>query len=174
MDIKKILTGPLEENCYVLIKNGNCLVIDPGDDYSKIKEVIGDNNVLAVLLTHSHFDHIGALRNFLTKKSVKIFKKSNTQEKEYEIGEFTFQCIYTPGHSSDSISFYFKEENAMFVGDFIFKGSIGRCDLPTGSMEEMKKSLERIKEYKDDILIYNGHGEDTTLGAEKANNPYFD
>ena len=62
----------------------------------------------------------------------------------------------------------------MFVGDFIFKGSIGRCDLPTGSMEEMKKSLERIKEYKDDILIYNGHGEDTTLGAEKANNPYFD
>lgn len=173
MDIKKILTGPLEENCYVLIKNGNCLVIDPGDDYPKIKEVIGDNKVLAVLLTHSHFDHIGALRNFLTKKSVKIFKKSNTQEKEYQIGDFTFHCIYTPGHSSDSISFYFKEENVMFVGDFIFKGSIGRCDLPTGSMEEMKKSLERIKEYNDDILIYNGHGEDTTLGEEKANNPYF-
>lgn len=173
MDIKKIETGPLEENCYVLIKNGNCLVIDPGDDYPKIKEVIGDNKVLAVLLTHSHFDHIGALRNFLTKKSVKIFKKSNTQEKDYEIGDFSFQCIYTPGHSSDSISFYFPKENAMFVGDFIFKGSIGRCDLPTGSMEQMENSLQMIKEYSDEILIYNGHGDDTTLGEEKVNNPYF-
>ncbi len=174
MKVKIVVTGTLEENCYILIKNGKCLVIDPGDDYLNIKEAIGDNKVLAVLITHSHFDHIGALRNFLTKKSVKIFKKSNTLEKEYNIGDFTFNCIYTPGHSSDSITFYFKEINSMFVGDFIFKESIGRCDLPTGDINAMKKSIEMIKNYDDDIIIYNGHGEKTTLGYEKENNPYFE
>ena len=76
MEIDKIVTGLLDENCYVLKKNNTCLVVDPGDDYHKIKDVVGDAKVLGVLLTHSHFDHIGALRNFLTKRSVKIFKKS--------------------------------------------------------------------------------------------------
>ncbi len=80
MKVEKIVTGTLDENCYVLIKNNTCLVVDPGDDYDKIKEVIGEDKVLAVLITHSHFDHVGALRNFLKKKSIKIFKKSNTQD----------------------------------------------------------------------------------------------
>ena len=75
MEIKKIVTGALDENCYVLIENKEALVIDPGDDYLNIKEAIGDNKILGVLITHSHFDHIGALRNFLTKKSIKIFKR---------------------------------------------------------------------------------------------------
>ena len=95
MKIEKVITGTLEENCYVLIKNNTCLVVDPGDDYHKIKEVIGDNKVLGVLITHSHFDHVGALRHFLTKRSVKIFKKSNTLEKEYAIGDFKFEGIHT-------------------------------------------------------------------------------
>ena len=173
MKIETVVTGTLEENCYVLIKDGNCLVVDPGDDYQNIKERIGDNKVLGVLITHSHFDHIGALRNFLTKRSVKIFKKSNTLEHDYEIGPFKFKCIYTPGHSSDSISFYFDDVKTMFVGDFIFKGSIGRCDLPTGSVSLMNESLEKIKEYSDDILVYPGHGDTTTLKEEKVSNPYF-
>ena len=69
MDIKTVVTGYLDENCYILIKNNTCLVVDPGDDYQKIKEEVGDNKVLGVLITHSHFDHIGALRNFLTKRN---------------------------------------------------------------------------------------------------------
>lgn len=173
MKVETVITGTLEENCYVLIKNNTCLVIDPGDDYQKIKEVIVDNKVLGVLITHSHFDHVGALRHFLSKRGVKIFKKSNTLEQEYTIGDFKFQCIYTPGHSSDSITFYFEEIQAMFVGDFIFKESIGRCDLPTGSIKEMEQSIKNIKTYSDDIKIYNGHGDTTTLGEEKKNNPYF-
>lgn len=173
MEVKTVITGTLEENCYILIKKGECLVIDPGSDYQVIKKVIGDNKVLGVLITHSHFDHVGALRNFLSKKGIKIFKKSNILEKEYNIGNFTFNCIYTPGHSSDSITFYFKEIKAMFVGDFIFKNNIGRCDLPTGSIIEMKKSIEKIKKYDDDIIIYNGHGACTILLDEKKNNPYF-
>ena len=75
MEIKKVVTGALDENCYIIIKDGECLIVDPGADFSKIKAEICDNKVLGVLITHSHFDHIGALRNFLTKRSIKIFKR---------------------------------------------------------------------------------------------------
>ena len=103
MEVKRVVTGYLDENCYILIQDGNCLVVDPGDDYSKIKEEIGDNKVLGVLITHSHFDHIGALRNFLTKRSIKIFKRSNLEETTvYQIGDFRFKALYTPGHSAAS------------------------------------------------------------------------
>lgn len=173
MEIKKIVTGALDENCYVLKQNNTCLVIDPGDDYPKIKEEIGDCKVLAVLITHSHFDHIGALRNFLSKRNMKIFKRSSLEEKEYTVGDFSFECIYTPGHSKDSITFYFKDISTMFVGDFIFRESIGRCDLPGGDINEMRDSLSKIVSYPDDTIIYSGHGDDTTLGFEKNNNPYF-
>ncbi len=173
MEIKTIITGVLDENCYVLINDKECLVIDPGDDYPKIKEVVGDNKVLGVLITHSHFDHIGALRNFLTKRSIKIFKKSSLTENKYNIGNFNFECLYTPGHSKDSVSFYFKDEKAMFVGDFIFKESVGRSDLPGGDINELKESLEKIKKYDDDITLYPGHGEKTTLKYEKENNEFL-
>jgi len=173
MEIKRVVTGYLDENCYILIKDNNCLIVDPGDEYNKIRDAIGDNKVLGVLITHSHFDHIGALRNFLTKRSIKIFKKSNLEEKEYQIGDFKFNCIYTPGHSKDSVTFYFEEDNCMFIGDFIFKESIGRCDLPGGSEAEMKESIEKIKNYSDEINLYVGHGDNTTLGYEKENNPFL-
>lgn len=173
MEVNCIVTGYLDENCYVLKENENCLVVDPGDDYNKIKEVIGKSKVLGVLITHSHYDHIGALRNFLTKRSIKIFKRSNLEEKEYSIGDFHFNCIYTPGHSKDSVTFYFKKEKFMLVGDFIFKENIGRCDLPGGSENEMKESIQKILQYDDDIILYPGHNEVTTLGDEKKNNPYL-
>ncbi len=173
MEIKKIVTGFLDENCYVLIKNNTCLVVDPGDDFPDIKKEIGDNKILGVLITHSHFDYIGALRNFLTKKSIKIFKKSNLEEKEYKIGDFTFECIHTPGHSKDSVTFYFKEDESMFVGDFIFKESIGRTDLPGGSNEEMQQSINKILEYDDKIKLFPGHNEETTLKYEKSHNPFL-
>lgn len=173
MEIKAIITGVLDENCYVLINNKECLVVDPGDDYLKIKEAVGDNKVLGVLITHSHFDHIGALRNFLTKRSIKIFKKSNLMENKYTIGKFNFECLYTPGHSKDSVSFYFREEKVMFVGDFIFKESVGRYDLPGGDLNDLKKSIEKLKNYEDDTILYPGHGEKTTLKYEKENNEFL-
>ncbi len=173
MEIKRVITGALDENCYVLIENKTCLIIDPGDDYQKIKEAIGENKVLGVLITHSHFDHIGALRNFLTKRSIKIFKRSNLEEKEYTIGDFKFECLYTPGHSKDSVTFYFKEENVMFVGDFVFKNSIGRTDLPGGNNKEMIESITKLLKYTEDIKLYPGHREITTLESEKQNNPYL-
>ena len=105
MEIETVVTGALDENCYILKKNNTCLVIDPGSDYPEIKEKIGDNKILGVLITHAHFDHVGALRNFLTKRSIKIFKKSNCNEEKYTIGDFSFEVIYTPGHANDQIAF---------------------------------------------------------------------
>ena len=175
MEIKKIVTGALEENCYVLSKDGTCLIVDPGSDSKNIKELVGTDKIIGVLVTHAHFDHIGALRDFLNaNRRLKIFKKSNlTDLKEVSVGTFSFVPIMTPGHSSDSVTFYFKEDNAMFVGDFIFRDTVGRCDLPTGSSEEMDKSIKKIKEYDDSINLYPGHGDETTLGREKQYNLYF-
>lgn len=170
MIIEKVIVGSLEENCYVLIKDNSALIIDPGDEISKIKKVIKNLSVVGVLITHHHFDHIGALSFF--DKNI-IYDYSNLEEKEYNIGPFKFTVIYTPGHSEDSISYYFKEENILFCGDFIFYNSIGRCDLPTGDFNTMLKSIEKIKKYPKDMLIYPGHSRSTTLGYEIENNKYL-
>lgn len=174
MKVKTVVTGYLDENCYILSDNGNCLIVDPGDEYNKIKEAIGDDNVLGVLITHSHFDHIGALRNFLTKRSIKIFKRSNLEEnKEYKVENFKFKCIYTPGHSKDSVTFYFEDDKTMFVGDFIFKESMGRTDFPGGSDTDMQESINKILNYPTDTILYPGHYDNTTLEYEKKNNPFL-
>ena len=172
MKIKRIITGSLEENCYVLIKDNDCLVIDPGDDFYKIKEEIKDLNLVGILITHYHFDHVGALDELLEYKNVKIYDY-NLEENEYEFNNFKFNVIKTPGHTSDSITFYFKENNIMFTGDFLFKGNIGRTDLPTGDIEVMEKSIEKIKKYDKDITLYPGHGAKTTLDYEINNNYFF-
>ncbi len=172
MEIKTVVVGRLRANCYILVKEGQVLVIDPGDETIKIKDAIGDNKLLSVLVTHSHFDHVGALRDF-TKKNTLVNKKSNLEEKEYSIGPFNFEVIYTPGHSADSITFYFKEEKVMFTGDFLFKEEIGRCDLPTGNINEMYNSLDKIVKYDKDITIYPGHDDVTSLNHEIMHNDYI-
>ncbi len=171
MKIEKVETGYLEENCYVVSINNDCLIIDPGDDFDKIKELVGDKKVLAVLITHYHFDHVGALEDIKKCYNVNVIDyKSN---KYQNIGPFSFEIILTPGHKEDAVTYYFKEEKIMFVGDFIFKGTIGRCDLEGGCFDDMKKSLDKIKNYDENIRLYPGHGEDTTLKEELENNPYL-
>lgn len=173
MNVKTIKTGYLEENCYILIKDNKCLVIDPGDDFEIIDKELSKYEVEAVLITHHHFDHVGALSNIIEKYNTKVYDRTNTKEKEYTIFPFVFKVIFNPGHSSDSISFYFEKENMMFVGDFIFKDGIGRWDLETGSFTDMKNSINKIKKYKKDIILLPGHGEKTSLDYEKENNFYF-
>lgn len=173
MEIEKIVVGDLEENCYIVSKDNCCLVIDPGDEFDRIKEKIGDRKVVGVLLTHHHFDHVGALKEVLDFYQTKLYDFNILQEQEYTIGPFSFEVIYNPGHSLDSISFYFKEKNVMFVGDFVFLDSIGRCDLEGGSFKEMKKSIDKLKIYENDIVLYPGHGLKTTLEYEKRNNSFF-
>ena len=87
--------------------------------------------------------------------------------------KFKFEVIYTPGHKEDAITIYFKENKCMFCGDFIFRDSIGRCDLHGGDIKEMLESIKKIKKYDKDTVIYPGHGDKTTLEYEINNNMYF-
>lgn len=169
MKVETIVVGPLEENCYLLKKEGKVLVVDPGDEIEKIKKQIGNLQIEAILITHHHFDHIGALPYF---SSAKVYDFFNVEEKTYQIGPFQFDVLYTKGHSEDSISFLFPKEKKMFVGDFFFFHTIGRTDLPTGNNKEMQKSIERIKQYSN-YQVYPGHGPSTTLEEEKKYNCFF-
>lgn len=153
MQIKNIKVGPLETNCYILNNGNGCIVIDPGDDYNNIIREIGTNTLKFILVTHYHDDHIGALEKLSKNYNAPIYDYNNLEEKKYNIDGYNFEVIYTPGHKSDSISIYFYEYNFMFTGDFLFKGTIGRTDLETGSMEDMEHSLIKISKYRDTIKI---------------------
>lgn len=163
MKIDRLIVGPLKTNCYILSIKNKCMIIDPGDEYNKIKKVIGNKKIVGIIVTHYHFDHIGAL-NYFDKNL--ILDINNLEEKEYYIEDFNFQIIYTPGHKEDLITIYFKKENLMFTGDFIFKGAIGRTDLEGGNPLKMKDSLNKMKKYNKNIVVYPGHGDITKLGNE--------
>lgn len=171
MKIRRVIVGELETNCYILEEDGQALIIDPGSDLERIREEIGELKPIKVLLTHKHFDHIGAFYDIIDMYKIESFNER--KEKEYRVGPFTFEVILTKGHTKDSVSYYFKEYNSMFVGDFVFKGTIGRTDFEGGSMLEMRESIEKLKSYPKDTILYPGHGESTTIGEEIKNNPYF-
>lgn len=160
MEIKTIVVGPLETNCYILKKDDKCIIIDPGDDFFKIKKAVGNKQVVGCLVTHFHQDHISALEEVISFYNIEINKIKDSQ--------FKFEIIETPGHTFDSRTFYFQEEKIMFCGDFIFKNGIGRTDLG-GNIHDMSNSLQDMQKYDDDIILYPGHGEPTTLGQEKKN-----
>lgn len=173
MKIDIVKVGYLECNCYILDIDNKVLVIDPGDDYDKIVEKINGREIVGIIVTHYHFDHIGALSKFISEYDVSVYDINNMNDGLFDIGDFVFEVIYTPGHKDDAITIYFKDLKCMFCGDFVFKGSIGRCDLPGGNIKEMLKSIKKIKKYDRDIVIYPGHGDRTTLFYEIENNLYF-
>lgn len=160
MKINKLVVGELQENCYILTNEKNeALVIDPGDESEKILAFLRPYHVVGVLVTHHHFDHVGALNALL--------KYYDLKENEVN-GNFSFRKIKTPGHTMDSYSYYFEKDNVVFVGDFIFAGTIGRTDLG-GNNTEMKKSLESfITIFPLDVTIYPGHGKSTILKKEMS------
>lgn len=162
MNIKRIVVGDLAENCYIIEKDNSCLIVDPGAEFNKIKDNI-DKEVKGVLITHSHFDHIGALQEVIDTYHVKVNDK---------FAGFDYEIIETNGHTNDSKSFYFKDENIMFTGDFLFQDSIGRLDLG-GNKMDMLNSLNIIKKYPQETNIYPGHGDKTTLKDELNNIEHF-
>ena len=167
MKIDTLVLGYLDTNCYIISKNNKCIIIDPADEYKKIITAVKDMEVQGILVTHYHPDHIGAIQDLAKDYQVYDLKEGN-----HKIGPFEFKVIDTKGHTSDSKTYYFEKDKVMFTGDFLFNGTIGRTDLPTGNMNEMKKSIELIKTYPD-VKIYPGHGESTTLNEEKKSNIYF-
>lgn len=173
MNVIVVPVGYLQCNCYLLEKENNILIIDPGDELEKILEKIGNKEVVGIMLTHRHFDHVGCVDDLVSKYKVPVYDYSNLKEGKHKLRVFSFEVIYTFGHTMDSISYYFEENKFMFTGDFLFYDTIGRCDFEESNYQEMLKSIEKIKEYPNDIIVYPGHGILTDLGREKKYNPYF-
>lgn len=174
MKVQKIVCGYLEENCYVITNdNKDALIVDPGDEASKIMKYIKSNELVvrAILITHYHFDHIGALEELKEETGAKVIDYESKENPR--VHGFNFEIIKTPGHTDDSVSFYFREENILFAGDFIFKESIGRYDFENSSFTDMQKSIAWIREQDKELKIYPGHGESTTLKYELKNNEFL-
>lgn len=165
MTIQKIEVGMLQTNCYILTINKQSIIIDPGAEPEKIINNI-NNEVVGILITHHHFDHIGALNEIKDKYNCPVYDKNNLKEGLNKIGPFEFTLISTPGHKSDLVSYLFNDN--LFCGDFIFESSIGRWDLDTGSFKQMQESIQEILKYNN-LIIYPGHGNSTTLNKERNN-----
>ncbi|MGI5976397.1 MAG: MBL fold metallo-hydrolase [Candidatus Limivicinus sp.] len=197
MLIKTIPVGQLETNCYVVTNEENlqCVIIDPGDESNVILDYIEDNSLScqAILLTHGHFDHVGAVNEIVSQIHVPVYmnelddSKNNAGNhflpftlpengKYYGDGDtveaagFTFKVISTPGHTPGGVTLIV--EDAIFPGDTLFKGSAGRADFPGSSIEDEMRSLKRICELEGDYEVYPGHMDSSTLERERAFNYY--
>lgn len=174
MKITSVIVGALQTNCYILERGTSVLIIDPGDNAELIQaNISSDKRVLGIIITHSHDDHTGASLELINKYNTRLYNGHNLSEGNHVIENFSFDVISTPGHMDDSITIYFKEDKVMFVGDFIFKGGIGRTDMMGSSPFDMKQSIKKILNYSDDITLMPGHFAVTTLGRERQNLNYF-
>lgn len=198
MEVKVIKSGPIETNTYIVSKDNKTLIIDPAYAYDKIVKYVENNNlkVLAILLTHGHFDHIESCNKlaelydckiYINKKEVDIVtdpilngsrknaKTDYSVDKKYlatfdkevilKLDNFMVDVMFTPGHSIGSCCYLIGKE--LFSGDTLFKDGIGRVDLATGSAKDMDKSLKYIFTLKNDVVVFPGHGDDTTILKER-------
>lgn len=194
MEIVKLTVGQLASNAYILRKDNKVIIIDPGADFDRIDAKINDNDeVIAILLTHGHFDHIGAVNEVVSKYQcacyISIAEKELIHNPEMsfydgdiredllyfndnlEIENFNIKVHKTPGHTIGSVMF--EIDDHLFTGDTLFDMGVGRMDLPTGSEADMYQSLQYIKTLQKDYKIYPGHGETSTLFNQFKNNPYL-
>lgn len=193
----KIRTMPLglyQTNCYIVnnVTSSKCVVIDPGYDPHVILDALTRENLEleAILLTHGHFDHVGAVRDLAATTSCRVFLRPEEttmppqmtagplyhtdaypSEGKLQVAGIDFAIMHTPGHTPGSVCIL--AEDAMFSGDTLFAGSMGRCDFPGSSIFEMRKSLRRLCALTKDYKVLPGHGKASTLEYEKKNNPFL-
>jgi len=170
--VEKVVTGYLDENCYIIHDGISGLVVDPGDDIEKIINKINEFNLVikGILITHYHFDHIGALedmKKMYPNAKVVDYKDSGN----VTLDNFSFKVIETFGHTMDSCSYYFEEDKMLFSGDFIFKGTIGNYE--EDHHEDMIKSFQVLKYISPITTIYPGHDDETTVEIELKTNPFL-
>ena len=196
MNIKTIPVGQLEANCYVVVNEETlaCVVIDPGDESNTIMDYIESNHLSceAIMLTHGHFDHVGAVNEILDQTGCALY--INPRDEGYEVGMsgmkfkmpeggkyyddgdviveagFEFKVLATPGHTPGSVCLICG--GALFTGDTLFRGSCGRADLPGGSMREEMRSLKKICALEGDYEVYPGHMDSSSLERERRFNHY--
>lgn len=196
MRIKTLPLGHLETNCYIVTDETTleCAAIDPGDESNTVMNYLEDNHLTlrAILLTHGHFDHTGAVNALLEETGAELYlhekEAADTPKEHYrffapdgaryyregdtvQVGSLTFTVMETPGHTPGSVTLLCGP--ALFTGDTLFKDSAGRTDLPGGDMETEMASLRRLSALEGDYEVYPGHMDGTTLERERSVNYYM-
>lgn len=198
MDIKTLQVGEMGTNCYLLCdeKENLCAVIDPGGDADRVATAVEWSGCApcAILLTHGHYDHTGAVAELQAKwPGVPVYLNQRDQygddprmahlflpvkdAKDYDegdilsVGGLTVSVLATPGHTEGGVTL--RCGDVLFCGDTLFAGSCGRVDFPGGSMEKIMASLKRLGELEGDLQVLPGHMNASTLDRERARNPYL-
>jgi glyoxylase-like metal-dependent hydrolase (beta-lactamase superfamily II) len=207
MDVRMFTVGQVAENTYIFRRDGSdrALIIDPGDEADKLLGVIDALGVTldGILLTHTHFDHVGAVAPVAKATGAEVwvpelekpvladimsfvpwpgFGPYESWDAEHtvaggeklELAGFEIDVIFTPGHSPGHVTYAIAEQAALFSGDVLFQGSVGRVDLPGGDWPTLLTSIETLMSaHPPETTVYPGHMGITTLGRERATNPFL-
>jgi hydroxyacylglutathione hydrolase len=207
LEVETLTVGPVAENCFLLRREGadRVLVVDPGEEAERIVAAIEATGaeVEAILITHCHFDHIGAvtpvaaatgapvycpaietpilsdIMTFVPWEGFGPFESYEADEtveggETLELAGLEIDVIFTPGHSPGHVTYSVRGEDAIFSGDVLFQGSVGRVDLPGADGPTLIMSIRNLLEsHPDETTVYPGHMGTTTLGAERATNPFL-
>lgn len=208
IDARMFTVGPVQENAYIvrLPGGGRAVMVDPGDEAPRLLEALRAPEVTeleAILLTHTHFDHIGAVAEvaratgapvYVPEREVEMLRDPNAYMRLPGFGPFegyeadhtvgggetlelagmSFEVEFVPGHSIGHVSYALPEHGALFSGDVLFQGSVGRVDLPGGDWPTLEASIGRLLDaHPDETIVHPGHMGLTTLGAERRTNPYL-
>lgn len=199
MEVKRLVCGIFQTNTYILEIDNKIIVVDPACKVDKLLPYLNGKELLAVLLTHGHFDHIKACDDlykmfkvpiYIHEADIEMTKNKGwgrvfglqavptisvplvkLKETKYKIGPFNFEVLFTPGHSKGSVCYLF--DDCIFTGDTLFKLACGRSDLEGGDIRELKSSLRMLKTLNPSLIVYPGHDEITNLEYEIENNSYL-
>lgn len=208
LDVRMFTVGPVQENCFVVRRTGaaEAVMVDPGDEAERLLsalEAIGVSKLAAILLTHTHFDHVGAVAPVARATGAQVYCPelertvlANIMDfvpwagfgpfESYEadhllsggetmtLADLDFEVLFTPGHSPGHITYALAGDDALFSGDVLFQGSVGRVDLPGGDWPTLLASIETLAgRFPGETTVYPGHMGITTLAAERATNPFL-
>jgi hydroxyacylglutathione hydrolase len=208
LDVRMFTVGQLQENCFVVRRpnDSRAVMVDPGEEADKLLsalEALGVQTLEAILLTHTHFDHIGAVAAVARATGAPVYCPELETEVLANINDYVrfpgfgpfesyeadhtvaggetlslagldFEVIFTPGHSPGHVTYAVRDAEALFSGDVLFQGSVGRVDLPGGDWPTLLASIETlIKAYPEQSTVYPGHMGVTTLARERASNPFL-
>lgn len=193
--VTSIKSEEYDQNCYLITKEGKGLLIDPGPDTDKIKKAIEGIEVNYIFLTHCHYDHIWSVNALKEGRTIicpticlwnmenprislcdpehvpvdfKTESVVNDRVREYD--GINVGCFYTPGHTDDSVCYL--TDVGVFTGDTLFRGNVGRWDLPSGNFDNLKNSVQMLCDIQWNLDVYPGHGPKSTIEEERKNN-YF-
>ena len=207
LDVEMLTVGPIGENCFLFHRQGSdkLLIVDPGEEAERILAAVEASGAEAeaILVTHCHFDHIGAvapvakatgapvycpeievpvladIMSYVPWSEFGPFESYEADEivrggETLDLAGMEIDVVFTPGHSPGHVTYAVRDEPAIFSGDVLFQGSVGRVDLPGGDGPTLLASIGRLLDaYPDETVVHPGHMGLTTLGAERATNPFL-